>query len=108
MEREPALCVKQQSGILLGLLNLHDVHEPSWEPRIIIKDVKKRNSTQNFIFLLWVGADLAVNLDQPLLQDGLDLLGGQSVLQTVPGKKEKLILLTYLIITFIVTTLCNL
>ena len=37
-------------------------------------------------FLLWVSADVAVNLDEPLLQDGLDLLGGQSVLQTVPDK----------------------
>ena len=37
-------------------------------------------------FLLWVSADVAVNLDEPLLQNGLHLLGAQRVLQTVPDK----------------------
>ena len=40
-------------------------------------------------FLLWIRANLPVNLDQSLLEDGLDLLGRQSVLQTVPGKNKK-------------------
>ena len=43
--------------------------------------------------LLGVSADLAVNLDQPLLQDGLHLLGREGVLQTVPEFLTQSILL---------------
>ena len=38
-------------------------------------------------YLLGVSAGLSINLDEPLLEDGLDLLSGQGVLQTVPNKK---------------------
>merc|ERR1719411_918293 len=37
---------------------------------------------------LGVGASLAINLDEPLLQDSLDLLSAQSVLQTVPDEQS--------------------
>ena len=37
-----------------------------------------------FEYLLGISSGLSINLDQPLLEDGLDLLGAQSVLQTVP------------------------
>ena len=38
--------------------------------------------------LLGIGANIPVDLDQSLLQDGLDLLGRQSVLQTVPEQNQ--------------------
>ena len=79
---EPSLHVVQDAEVLSGLLDLDDVHEPSGEPEqdSVIKELVET-------ILLGVGADLAVNLDQSLLQDGLNLLGGQGVLQTVPEVK---------------------
>merc|ERR1712203_955554 len=68
VHREPALHVVDDTEVFSSFLYLDDIHEPSWE--------------------LWVSADLAVNLDEPLLQNGLDLLGGQSVLQTVPDEQS--------------------
>ena len=38
----------------------------------------------DLFLLLGVSANIAVNLDKPLLEDSLDLLGGEGVLQTVP------------------------
>ena len=52
---------------------------------MIKRQIKKYK--KNFL-LLWVSADLAVNLDESLLEDGLNLLGGQCVLQTVPGNEK--------------------
>ena len=37
-----------------------------------------------FEYLLGISPGLSINLDQPLLEDGLDLLGAEGVLQTVP------------------------
>ena len=39
---------------------------------------------RNIKNLLGISAGLAVNLDEPLLEDSLDLLGVEGVLQTVP------------------------
>lgn len=36
-----------------------------------------------------IGADLAVNLDEPLHADLLDLISGQGVLQPVPQKDDE-------------------
>ena len=66
---EPALDVVQQTEVLPGLVDLDHVHEAAGE--------------------LGVGPRLAVDLDQALLHDGLDLLVGQGVLQTVPGGKKE-------------------
>jgi len=61
---EPSLHVVDDTEVLSGLLNLDNIHEASRELRI--------------------SAGLSVNLDQPLLEDGLDLLGVEGILQTVP------------------------
>ena len=54
-----------------------------------INSVQKLNRNIK-TFLLWVRANLPVNLDQSLLQDGLDLLGRESILQTVPDQNKEL------------------
>ena len=63
MDGEPALDIVDEPEVLAGLLNLDDIHESSGE--------------------LGIGPDLAVNLDQPLLEDGLDLLAGQRIAEPV-------------------------
>lgn len=60
---EAALGVVDETEVLAGLLETDDIHEASGEGD--------------------VGADLAVNLDQTLHHDGLDLAAVESVLQTV-------------------------
>merc|ERR1719461_1468741 len=65
---ESPLHVVDDAEVLSGLLDLDDIHESGGE--------------------LGVSASLAINLDEPLLQDGLDLLGAQSVLQTVPDEQS--------------------
>ena len=65
MDDVTALDVEDQTEVFTGLVDLDNVHETGGE--------------------LGIGTDLAVNLDQPLLHDSLNLLGGQSILQTVPG-----------------------
>lgn len=59
MDGEPSLDIIDEPEVLSSLLNLDDVHESSREP--------------------CVGANLAVNLDETLLEDVLDLLGGEGV-----------------------------
>merc|ERR1719444_64066 len=65
---EPSLHVVDHAEVLAGLLNLDNIHEASGE--------------------LGISAGLAVNLDEPLLQDGLDLLGVEGVLQAVPDEQS--------------------
>ena len=64
MDSEASLHVVDDAEVLAGLLDLDDVHEAGGE--------------------LGVSPRLAVDLDQALLHDRLDLLHGQGVLQTVP------------------------
>ncbi len=64
MHDEAPLHVVDDPEVLAGLLNLDDVHEAGGEPG--------------------VSPHLAVNLDQALLDNRLDLLHGQGVFQTVP------------------------
>ncbi len=68
VDGESALDVVDQAEVLVGLLDLDDVHEASGE--------------------LGVGAHLAVDLDQTLLQDPLDLDGGERVLQAVSQEER--------------------
>merc|ERR1719382_325716 len=58
-----SLDIIDQTEVFASLFNLDDIHETSWESGI----------STNF----------AVNFNQSLLHNSLDLLGGQSVLQTV-------------------------
>lgn len=63
VDGEAALGVVDETEVLAGLLERDDVHETSGEGG--------------------VGADLAVDLDQALHHDGLDLATVEGVLQTV-------------------------
>lgn len=63
VDGEAALGVVDETEVLAGLLERDDVHETSGEGG--------------------VGADLAVDLDQTLHHDGLDLTTVESVLQTI-------------------------
>mmetsp|Transcript_6690 Transcript_6690/g.23044 ORF Transcript_6690/g.23044 Transcript_6690/m.23044 type:complete len:201 (-) Transcript_6690:35-637(-) len=65
----PSLAVVQDAEVLVGLLQGDDVHEPSWVAN--------------------VRADLAVDLDVPLHEDGLGLAAGQSVLQAVTQNEDE-------------------
>merc|ERR1712156_381031 len=67
VDGEASLDVVDDPEVLAGLVNLDHVHETGGE--------------------LGVGPGLAINLDQALLHDGLDLLHGDGVLQTVPQEK---------------------
>ena len=68
MDGEASLDVVDDPEVLAGLVDLDHVHETGGE--------------------LGVGPGLAINLDQALLHDGLDLLHGDGVLQTVPGVEQ--------------------
>jgi len=61
---ESSLHVVDDTEVLSGLFNLDNIHESSRE--------------------LGISPGLAINLDQPLLEDGLHLLGAQGILQTIP------------------------
>ena len=63
VDGETALGVVDETEVLAGLLETDDIHEASGEGD--------------------VGADLAVNLDQTLHHDGLDLATVQGVLETI-------------------------
>lgn len=63
VDGEAALGVVDETEVLASLLERDDVHEASGEGG--------------------VGADLAVNLDQTLHHDGLDLTTVQGVLETI-------------------------
>merc|ERR1719389_538260 len=65
---EPALHIVDDAEVLAGLLDLDDIHESSGELRI--------------------SAGLAVNLNESLLEDSLNLLGVEGVLQTVPDEQS--------------------
>ena len=69
MDGITALDVEDETEVLAGLVDLHNIHESSGE--------------------LGIGTDFAVNLDEPLLQDGLDLLAGQSVLETISQENSQ-------------------
>ena len=79
---EPALHVVDDAEVLAGLLDLDDIHESSGEPGE--KSVSIITFMSNTTNLLGISAGLAINLDEPLLEDSLDLLGVEGVLQTVP------------------------
>ena len=70
VDGEASLDVIDDPEVLSSLLNLDNVHETSGE--------------------LGVSPGLAVNLDQTLLHDGLHLLHGDCVLQTVPEMKPSM------------------
>mmetsp|Transcript_12909 Transcript_12909/g.35173 ORF Transcript_12909/g.35173 Transcript_12909/m.35173 type:complete len:201 (-) Transcript_12909:114-716(-) len=69
VDDEAALGVVDQAEVLVRLLELDDVHEASG--------------------VGGVGADLAIHLDQALLQDLHDLLVGEGVLETVPQHEQQ-------------------
>jgi hypothetical protein len=69
VDGETALGVVNQTEVLAGLLEGDDVHESSGEGA--------------------VGADLAVNLDQTLHEDSLDLTTVQGVLETVADEDDQ-------------------
>ena len=64
MDGEASLHVVDDPEVLASLVDLDDVHEAGGELR--------------------VGPSLAIDLDQTLLHDGLNLLHGDGVLQAVP------------------------
>ena len=68
VDREASLDVVDDPEVLAGLVDLDHVHETGGE--------------------LGVGPGLAIDLDQALLHDGLHLLHGNGVLQTVPGAEQ--------------------
>ena len=59
-----------------------------------------KNHTPN---LLRISAGLSVNLDQPLLEDGLDLLGVEGILQTVPEVRLIMLVITLELILYVVS-----
>jgi hypothetical protein len=67
VDGEPSLDVIDESEVFSGLFDLDDIHESSGE--------------------LGVGPQLSVDLDQPLLEDCLNLLGGQGVLEPIPEEQ---------------------
>ena len=69
MKSEAALDVVEKAEVLAGLLNGDNVHEASG--------------------VGGVGANLAVDLDEALLDDGVDLPLGEGVLQPVPEEDDE-------------------
>jgi hypothetical protein len=69
VDGEAALGVVDETEVLAGLLEGDDIHEASGEGA--------------------VSADLAVNLDETLHQDGLDLTTVQGVLETVADEDDQ-------------------
>lgn len=69
VKSEASLDVVEETEVLAGLLNGDDVHESGG--------------------VGGVSADLAVDLDQTLLDDGGDLLLGEGVLQPVPEEDDQ-------------------
>jgi len=80
---EPSLHVVDDTEVLASLLDLDNIHEASGELRI--------------------SAGLSVNLDQPLLEDGLDLLGVEGILQTVPELRLIMLVITLELILYVVS-----
>ena len=69
VDGEAALGVVDQAEVLARLLDRNDVHQARGEGG--------------------VGADLAVNLDEALHEDGIDLAGVERVLQTVTEENDQ-------------------
>jgi hypothetical protein len=69
VDGEAALGVVDETEVLAGLLDGDNVHQSRGEGG--------------------VGADLAVNLDEALHEDGIDLAGVESVLQTVAEEDDQ-------------------
>lgn len=69
VDREAALGVVDEAEVLAGLLDADDVHEAGGEGA--------------------VGADLAVNLDETLHQDGLGLAVVQGILEAVADEDDE-------------------
>jgi hypothetical protein len=69
VDGEAALGVVDETEVLAGLLDGDNVHQSRREGG--------------------VGADLAVNLDEALHEDGIDLAGVESVLQTVAEEDDQ-------------------
>ena len=66
---ETTLGIVEETEVVVGLVNVDDIHETSG--------------------VVEVGADLTVNLDEPLLADEKGLLPGQGVLETVPQEDNQ-------------------
>ena len=69
MNGEPTLDVVDQAEVLVGLLDLDDVHESAGEAG--------------------VGPHLSVDLDEPVLEDGADLLGVDGVAEPVAQEQSQ-------------------
>lgn len=69
VDGEAALGVVNQAEVLAGLLDGDDIHEASWVGGI--------------------GADLAINLDQPLHDDRLGLTSVERILETVSDEDNQ-------------------
>jgi hypothetical protein len=69
VDGEAALGVVDQTEVLAGLLDGDNVHEAGWVGGI--------------------GADLAINLDQPLHNDRLGLARVERILETVPNEDDQ-------------------
>ena len=69
VDGEAALGVVDQAEVLAGLLDRDDVHQPRGEGG--------------------VGADLAINLDEALHEDGVDLAGVERILETVAEEDDQ-------------------
>ena len=96
---EPSLHVVDDTEVLSGLLNLDNIHEASREPEKV-KLTGIKYCTPNS---LRISAGLSVNLDQPLLEDGLDLLGVEGILQTVPEVRLIMLVITLELILYVVS-----
>jgi len=79
VEHEAALCVVQQTEVLIGLLDGHDIHESN---RVV-----------------GVSAHLAVDLDQTLHEDLLDFLLCQRILEAIAEDQDQRQALTELVRT---------
>lgn len=69
VDGETSLGVVNQTEVLAGLLDADNIHETCW--------------------VCGVGANLAVDLDQTLHNDGLGLTGVESILETVSDEDDK-------------------
>ena len=52
--------------------------------------------------ILRIGAGLAINLDEPLLEDSLYLLGAEGVLKTVPELGLMILMITRKLILYVI------
>ena len=77
VEDEASLNIVEHAEVLVGLFDGDDIHEPNW--------------------VVSVGADLAIDLDEALHEDLLDFLLGQGVLQSVTEDEHKRKALTELV-----------